>query len=272
MDIALCIEDKRTYNAIEFSELNPFDLDRKRRLLACRECGGPAFFRKASRSGRAACFGARPHVDGCQLAAQDTEQQFDGQGDDLDTIHNSGERIVIDLNFGAQEQSENVAPDGRDGRSGRAAHYTGVGSRPDARMHRRLSTLLRTLIESPAFRSSPQLVEINGYREMRVCDFFVPLLEIDMRYNTRFRGWWGLISDARQSPDGTVWINSGGRDTISFCLKPEMQTEVFQRFHVEDLEDLAGAYILVLGELRVSQYGKMYYSIESPGNLTIRRT
>lgn len=272
MDIARCIEDNRTYNAIEFSRLHPAELERKRRLLACDECGGPAFFRKASRSGRAACFGARPHADGCELAAQDHEQHFDGQGDDLDAINNPAERIVVDLNFGAQEHQNNVAPNGNGGRPGRAAQYLGVGPRPDARMHRRLSSLLRTLIDSREFRTSQQLIEINGYPETRVCDFFVPLLEVSTRYNAQFRGWWGLISDAGLSQDGTVWINSGGRNTISSCLSVEMQAEVFQRFHIEELEDLSGAYILALGELRVSQNGKMYCVIESSGHLTIRRT
>lgn len=272
MEIARCSEDQQDYTASLFAQLQPNDLERKRRQLSCPACGGPAFFRKATRNGRAACFGARPHSDDCDLAAQDHTQLVDGEGADLDALNNPGERIVVDLNFGAQPREAHVELNEHEGRPGRAARYVGQNPRPDARMHRRLSSLLRTLIEAPHFRLSQQVLELNGRPDIRVCDFFVPLLDIDARYSGQFKGWWGLISDARQSQDGTLWLNSGGRDTISFCVPPEFQDEIFHRYRIEDFEDFAGSYLLVLGELRISQYGKLYCIVESPSHASIRLT
>lgn len=272
MDTARCTEDGVTYTAVDFSRLPPNNLARKRRLLQCSECGGPAFFRKASRSGRTRCFGARPHIDGCGMAAQDFARLEDGVGDDQDVLHNPGNRIVVDLNFGAQAQTEHIDGAGRTRNPGRGGRYVGDGFRPDAQMHRRLSTLLRTLIEAPAFRNSDQIIEINGHGEIAARNFFVPLLSASTQYAGLFRGYWGLLSDARFSEDHTLWLNSGGRDNISFCLSSEYVGVITQRYRVEDEEDLAGAYILALGTCRVSQNGKLYCVIDEPAYMALRLT
>ena len=68
---AKCTIDNFTYTAVEFAQLQPNELEHKRRFLQCPACGGPAFFRHAAMIGRGPCFGARPHADGCELAAYD---------------------------------------------------------------------------------------------------------------------------------------------------------------------------------------------------------
>lgn len=272
MDIARCAENEETYTAAAFAALHPSDLERMRKQLLCPECEGPAFFRKASRSGRAPCFGARPHHPGCRLAAQDSEHVIEGEPTDLDVLNNPAERIVVDLAFGAPPREIHGDPNEGQGRAGRSPRYGGGNARPDARMHRRLSSLLRTLIEAPNFATSQQLLEIPGQPETRVCDFFVPLLSADSNFQWRLRGWWGLISDAKDSDDGSLWLNSGGRGAISFCIPVEMRTQVLDRFRLEDNEQLAGAYVLVIADLRISQYGKMYCVPESPNHIAIRLT
>lgn len=107
MDVAVCTENNHSYYVIEFSHLPPDELLHKRQLLICPECGGPAYFRKASKSGQVACFGARPHAQGCILAASDHLQIInDGQGEDQEIFEESGKTIVIDLNYGAKPESE----------------------------------------------------------------------------------------------------------------------------------------------------------------------
>jgi hypothetical protein len=272
MDIARCAEDGQIYMAATFANLHPNNLERMRQQLTCPECSGPAFFRKASKSGRAACFGARPHRDGCGLAAQDSEQIFDGEGTDLDVLNNPAERIVVDLAYGTPPREIHSDPAEGSGHTGRAPRYVGGNHRPDARMHRRLSSLLRTLIEAPHFAQSKQLLEIAGQTEIAVCDFFIPLSFANQRLQGQFRGWWGLISDAKRDGNETIWLNGGGRGMISFCIPPEMETQVLDRFRLEDIEQLAGAYVLVIADLRISQNGKMHCVINSPNHIAIRLT
>lgn len=272
MDIARCMADDQIYTAAGFSNLPPGNLEWMRQQLICAECAGPAFFRKATRNGRAACFGARPHQDGCSLAAQDSEQVIEGENTDLDVLNNPAERIVVDLAFGAPPREVHSDPNQGQGRAGRAPRYVGANPRPDAHMHRRLSSLLRALIEAPQFSASNQLLEIAGQAEICVRDFFVPLLNANPGMRGLFRGWWGLISNAKDGADGTLWLNGGGRGQISFCIPPESRPEVLDRFRLVDNEQLVGAYALALGELRISQNGKMYCVIESPNYIAIRLT
>lgn len=270
MYAAKCTEDGVTYAAVDFAKLPAQDLNRKRRFLECAECGGPAFFRKASRSGRAPCFGARPHAPNCGSAAPEYSPDEDGRGDYQDQLFNAGNRIVVDLNYGAAGAPVVQEAGGLPPNRNRRGRFEGDGNRPQARMHRRLSSLLRNLIEIPAFQQSNQILEIEGYQEIAVKDFFVPLLDVTSDYRNRFRGYWGMLSDGRKAYDGTLWLNSGGRDSISFCLDEHLVAPLFQRYGLEDEEDLAGAYILVLGSPSVSQRNKVYCDLSVNEHMAMR--
>lgn len=271
MNVARCTLDSVTYLSEQFARLGFAEIGQKRRHLVCPECGGPAFFRKQTRNGRAACFGARPHQLNCSLAAFDETRVNDGYGEVVDVIHNPGERIVVDLDFGAPlhvHAEPNVGP--ANGR-GRAGVHAGGNSPNDARMHRRLSSLLRTLIESPHFRGSQQILEILE-REVAVRDFFVPLLDIENHHLNSLKGFWGMLSDVGVGQPGTVWLNSGGRDDISFCIDEQSFGAVCGRFHITDLEEFSGAYVLAIGEARVSQNGKLYCVVDNQNMISLRLT
>ena len=163
MDIAKCSLNERVYTAVVFSALPSSELSNKRRYLVCTECQSNAFFRKASRSGQGACFGARPHIEGCSFASPETQTTEIEVGDE-DIIHNS-QIIEIDLNFGTMYENvdANINAEGEQG--GRRGRHVGGGARPNTYMHRRLSTLLRTLINSNEFRNSNQ--QIRSKEEMQ---------------------------------------------------------------------------------------------------------
>jgi hypothetical protein len=132
--------------------------------------------------------------------------------------------------------------------------------------------LLRTLIESPAFSGSDTIIEIEGRGNMDAKDFFVPLQYATYQYSGLYRGYWGLISDAKLALDKSLWCNSGGNDNISFCLDHKFIDEIIQRYGIKELEDLAGAYILVMGTPRVAQNGKLYCLVEGGENMALRLT
>lgn len=270
MDIATCTEDAHTYTAVEFSGLDPAQLERKRRMLICDECRQPAFFRKRSRSGRGACFGARPHLDGCNLAAADNDIQLPGVGDDQDEFINLGDRIVIELAYGAQDEQVHLEQGAGAPRRPRGGQHVGEGGARGAEMHRRLSTLLRMLVTAPNFRYSEQMIALANQPELRARDFFVHLGDVTPQYAGQLRGFWGQLTDARPGSGGTLWLNSGGRGDMSFCLPPEHIHTVMARYRLGEEEDFAGSYILVLGTLQISQYSKMFCVIDDPAIMSLR--
>lgn len=271
MDIAKCTLDGRTYNAVVFAELSADEMSEKRRNLICTECEKEAFFRKESRSGQAACFGARPHKEDCTFASVET-QHVDYEGGDEDRIKNPGQRIVIDLNYGASpthnvEVMLNNLPQSNEKRG----RHVGQNPRPNAHMQRRLSTLLRNLINSEEFRKSQQLIEFEGRRPTTVNLFFVNFADVNDDHDAEFHGYWGLITDARLDQNDNLWLNSGGRGDLSCLIKAQYVDEFYKKYRVEDLEDFAGTYFLIIGEKNTSQNGKPYVASNGLNRFTLQR-
>jgi len=269
MDDATCNEDGHNYNAIEFSRLPPPELERKRRQLTCTECRQPAFFRKESRDGRGAHFGARPHAEGCSRAVEDRDIRLPGIGLGQDELANFNNRIVVDLDYGAAEAPVHFDPaPGAPRRPRGGAHFGGDGTGV-ANMHRRLRPLLRLLVETPNFRYSDAIIALDDQPEMAVRDFFVHFDDADDRSNNFFRGFWGQLTDAGEGMQGALWLNSGGRADMSIGLPAEFRNDVMERFNIANKEELAGSYILVLGTMRISQNGKIFCMIDSPAVVAI---
>ncbi|MET0940933.1 MAG: hypothetical protein ABWY13_06170 [Mesorhizobium sp.] len=148
--------------------------------------------------------------------------------------------------------------------------HVGDGGPGHAVMHRRLSSLLRMLINAPNFRYSEQTIAVADQPELAARDFFVELGDVTRQHSGQFRGFWGQLTDAGEGAGGTLWLNSGGRGSMSFALPLEHRAAVMQRYRLANTEEFAGAYILVLGTLFVSQYGKMICPVDAPAMMTLR--
>lgn len=271
MDIAQCTLDGVVYLAVRFKDLPLAEFARKKRHLVCPECRATAFFRKASSSGQSACFCARPHEEGCTLAASKYEQNDNGPGDDQDILNNPGQRIVLDINFGAHNDKHNDPDANTPNPGGRGGHFIGGGARPDAVMHRRLSRLLRNLIDTPEFRTSQQILEVAGVGEFSVANFFVPFDAVSQEYEKRYRGYWGRITIARFWENVRLCLNTGDRGSMSIWVPMRFVNELYERFHVSDEKGLSGRYALVLGTLKVSSpTGKKYVEVGDTGYITLR--
>lgn len=266
MDVARCTADGITYTAPRFEALGEACVQVYRQLLVCPECGARAFFRKESTSGQAACFGARPHATGCSMAAAEPRYRG-GAGLTQDERINHGERIEIDFAYGAHEVVH-VDPEEPGDPSGRGGQFRGGNGRRTAVMHRRLSTLLRNLMFSDQFRTSDQLIALRE-GQFRVKDFFVAFGQVAAHLVGEYRGYWGMLSDARFGRNGEIWLNSGGQQNVSTVVNVELLPEFNRRFRLEEPEDLAGAYALVFGTLGKSSNGKLYLACNDLRYITV---
>lgn len=106
---------------------------------------------------------------------------------------------------------------------------------------------------------------------MAARDFFVAFEDITPIYEHQFRGYWGQLTDAGESTDGTLWLNSGGRGEMSLRINPSDRATIMARYRLEDLADFTGAYILFLGVLRInSKNGKMVCFIDDLDLMALR--
>ncbi|WP_345980874.1 hypothetical protein [Sulfurimonas sp. HSL3-2] len=279
MDFAICTIDNKKYKAHEFQKLEESELAYKRRFLQC-QCGGSAFFRKASTSGQAACFGARPHKEGCDLAAQESETVTGALSDDEKEYFNSGKELVLDLNFGAQisRHIDDTDEDNLDNKS-RAGHHSNKNGQAPAKSHRRLSTILKALMEDENYFNSSNLkIDLEGYSYSSK-NLFKNFNELTNEYvddilnnkpNTR-RAIWGMISDAQldKKTIESIWINTGGNDTVSILIDEKISKSFLERFKIKELEDLSGKYILAIGKLNKSKNNKIFLKLQNIAYVTV---
>ncbi|WP_218080884.1 hypothetical protein [Anthocerotibacter panamensis] len=269
MDVARYTSDNFVYTAYDFAQLPPTELAQKRRCLICNQCDGPAFFRKAARSGQPACFGARPHAPGCTLASPESDRQKSQFSGERESWENSGAVIVVDFALGSDNRTNvdtsdiSPPPDVRK----RPARYSASGPRLNTNeTSKRLSRLLYNLTESESFQHSEQLLQIPGKGNFPVHNFFKNFHSISDRDINKYGGYWGLVTDARLDNNGSLWLNSGWPfgefAAVSVLIDVQFVDIAFQRYRINDEEDLAGAYLLVFGTLVLSKNRKPYILVE----------
>lgn len=276
MDIARCLLDGKIYQAHVFSQLLFDERETKRQELICPndDCKGPAFFRRQARTGQAACFGAR-HVDGCNMAAAEPVRLQGAEGDEEDYFFNPGDRLEIDLGYGAHMRVNVEAAEGIDAEGHRrAARYVGDGARPNAVKRQRLQPLLRALILHPRYAEQDVFVGIPGRNPVPARELFVPFERATDVTTGNFYALWGLIASARYVRE-TLWLNAGGKASVSFPMDGKLQITLQERLNViqEDLaEELAGCYLLVLGTLaRGGPKNKLHCAPESEAHIAVIR-
>lgn len=246
MDVALCTIDNNMYTLPVFEALSELTLSYYRRHLLCPKCLGQAFYRRPSATGQPAFFEARPHGPQC------TGRGWAGE---LSEPIENNERIEVI--FDPVTRSCDTAPGNR-----LPGHSSMV--------QRRLETLLHNLMLNGDFCLSEQLIAVDAGL-FRVRDFFVSFADTPANGRGEYRGYWGFVSDAGTSGEqpASLWLNSGGAQDLSIVVGGDLSGPFLQRFQVNRLEALAGAYVLVFGRLRVSQFGKKYIALSDISRMAV---
>ncbi len=276
MDFAKCTLDNKKYKICDFEKLDQSELDHKRRFLVCK-CGGPAFFRKASTSGQGACFGARPHKKDCDLSSLENENIGGVLTAEEKEFVNSGKEIVLDLQYGAIK-NKHIVESEEDTEIGKnkGTSHSSINGKSNSMLQRRLSTLLRTLInEKDFFKDSKQKIHFKAKNPYNAGNFFIHSDYITTDYvdkiNFRsYRAVWSMISSVRYSKiDNSLWINTVGNDTISILIDNELKDIFIERFKVKELEYLSGKYVLSICKLRKSKNDKIYSKVEDISYISV---
>ena len=276
MNIARCLQDGNIYEAHGFSQLPLEEREAKRQELICPndDCKGPAFYRRESRSGQAACFGAR-HVDGCDMAAAEAAHMQGTGGEEENHLLNPGDRLEIDLGYGAHTRIniETTDESNIEGQR-RSSRYLGDGDRQNAVKRQRLQPLLKTLVHYPEYANQKISVSIPDQKPTPANELFVPFDKASEVPVGNFYALWGLIASARYAGE-TLWVNAGGAASVSFPMEKELQTTLQERLSVEQkdlVKELAGCHFLVLGTLsRGGLKSKLYCTPKSALHVAIIR-
>lgn len=264
MQYARCVEDGKVWEALEFSRLEPSLLEIKRLSLLCEECKEFAWFRKESKHGHPAHFCARHNAD-CNLkieyVASDEERS---QATTEEEQVSAGDTIIVrlDQESGGSIEVPNIKlpPNGIEGTGGSA--FVRKGGKRESSQQFTLRRILLRLVQSPGFSEAEtnivfyknsEEVMISGTVKNTICSFS----EIRKDKNhERIMFYWGPIASAKTTPDGKVWLNSGPKyGSASVAIFEDVVSDFLNLFEADDLEELAGAYVLVAGRCQFSGGG-----------------
>ncbi len=262
MELAKCTLNSKTYDAYEFSKLSDREISEKRKHLVCKSCDAKAYFKKRSKSGQAACFGARPHNDGCNLATEESQTCRGILQDDEKELINDGAEIEVNFDFSvkpithiADKNNDDIDTD-KERRGSRHSSQNGIGT---AKSKRNLKSLLNMLLNAPNFSQSEQIINIEKY-SYKAKNLFKEFSELTD--NDTFRGVYGQIFDVNEY-NNTIWINSGGYNDCSIRIDADLHNDFYGRFEeYNDLEELNGKYVLCFGYVNKSKKDKYYIKLD----------
>jgi hypothetical protein len=232
--------------------------------MVCIECGGPAYYRSQGSDNRAACFVGNPHADGCSratavYASSPTEQA---------TVENR--RIVVNFDFGGQQTGTVIRPTGGVAAIGTQEDQQTGGATPRNIVSRGLRSLLSELIGNEDFTRSAVTIEVPGWGDYAVADLFVNFDDITDYHIDHYHGFWGVIVNA--NPHGTaLYFNSGDQNAVSVQLDQHFFNDTASRYGTTNLANFEGAYMLVFGQLSVSNSGKRLVKIADLNDFTLRQ-
>ncbi len=267
MDIAFCTLDNQKYDAWKFSELSESEIKTKRRHLQCLKCKMPAYFVKESKNGKAPHFGAKPHTDDCEYASEARDSIPALLDEDRALL--AKDVIKIDFNYGANDNQKINHYEEQDfltKSEGKKHEYDkGVG---ESTPIRRLSSILRILLNVPSFKNRNTIIQIDKY-EYKAKNLFRQydeLTEDDIVAKKNFKGVYGVIYDIGEA-HGYFWINfsSNAKKEFSIRFKKELLPDLFSRFKglKNDLEALIEQHVLCLGFVNKFSTNKLHMTLKS---------
>ncbi|WP_165677288.1 hypothetical protein [Metapseudomonas otitidis] len=260
MQYAYCNLDSQTWEASRFALLPSGQLSNLRDSLICAECGALAWFRRASTHGHPAHFCAH-HEPSCELKAEyvavDDER---GDGSEVvDQVQSSGD-IVVRL---SEDQGGPIdvpdrpnAPVGPEWAGGRSHQIRGRDLYSTQQFS--LRRVLHRLVQSPDFRLS--MNNISFFRpdgrpliQGQVRNVTRAFSEITANDTEDAKFFWGPITSARRTDDGKIWLNSSPQyQSVSVAIFEDIAEDFLEAFGIDDLDDLAGAHVLVTGRCSLS--------------------
>lgn len=231
------------------------DVDRYAGNIECVECESRAWYVRSSMSGgreRSACFAAH-HTEECEIRTVVLVV------DDPDAVPDEGAdttRIVVDLEKRMPQDIMVADPKERQTTDTPwGAIQKKYANATDYPINKSLRQILSCLIKNPKYPEDDATVRI-------VCDGGRIALEGEVRqllsHQTQLaamepgvvRLYWGLITNVNRK-DGNRWLNCGDYRTEPSLLirDDELEGEMLKAFRLKSLDDLEGAYFIVMGWL-----------------------
>lgn len=270
------------YQVFSFARMPEEDIDRLRQRLFCPVCSGQAYFRKASKDGKAACFGSRYHRLDCsefKPSAQKSREQQDAIEVQQQLIDADG--LMIDFSL-KPSQGLSIKANPRDMTHTQRKRVTSADYPSNSASHRKVDLAISEIQEPladyrtppptsgepqtlPAKRVPSQGLEKLLHSLLRGSDLASSELWVytdsERKYRWRAKNLFVNFADAEPSDNkphmywGTIshtdpmmnWLNPADSKDIGIPIYGIKQRLLIQ-FAIEDKRCLEGAGLILFGK------------------------
>ena len=256
-------DNLKTYSIFEFKALSESEIDKLRYALLCPACGQQAYFRRASRDGRQACFGSRYHEQNCvEFNPSKYKAEEERQVAEVEQILLSENSLTIDFNINpiVVKRSELGAKKDKTSSPKRHAKETSEKNKQpikdEAKVSRQgLANLLTSLLRGSSLASSEVWVHTNEKYKWRAKNLFVNIADAEPTENGAPRMYWGTISHADKTLN---WLNPAEERSVGLPIG-KFREKFLDRFSITEPEDIEGAGFIIFGKCFLSKDKKRKY-------------
>ncbi|QYJ94471.1 hypothetical protein [Shewanella spartinae] len=265
---------EKTYSVFTFQRLSEQEIEALRQQLYCPVCDGKAYFRKASRDGKAACFGSRYHQVDCSEFNPSASRKQEEQ-DALEVNQQLLESDALKIDFSMpprrksqpaqQAQAKQAQAEGV--QSPKGSYLANAESKAEAETENQaeakaesesqlkgspepkiatqgLQKLLHSLLRGSDLASSDLWVYTDDKYRWRAKNLFVNFAEAEPNERHAPRMYWGTISHADKA---LLWLNPADCKDVGIPIE-EVKDELCKKYDIQQREDLEGAGIILFGK------------------------
>ncbi len=259
-------ENPKTYSIFEFKLLPEAEIDKLRYLLLCPVCKQKAYFRRASKDGKQACFGSRYHDLDCEEfnpSARKTEEEK--QIAEVEQIVLEAGSLVIDfskkipLNKGNQKpvlDAQKTPLEGREYSTKDAVKKDLPVNENEPKVSKQgLAKLLTSLLRGSSLAISDLWIYTSETHKWRAKNLFVNIADAQPTENGAPRMYWGTISHADKTLN---WLNPAEDRSVGLPIS-KYREQLLERFDINTASDVEGAGFILFGKCVLSKDKKRKY-------------
>lgn len=279
---AICNYDPerlKTFSIFEFKALTEAEIDKFRYSLICPVCEQTAYFRKASKDGKQACFGSRYHKVDCSEfnpSARKTEEEK--QVAEVEQVLLEEDSLLIDFTAAIIKPKSSKDKSDKDISTQEKAQNTLVSQQQknkvtkipldskseetinnlvtDTKLPKQgLKNLLSSLLRSNSLANSDLWIYTSDKHKWRAKNLFVNIKDAQPTDNNAPRMYWGSISHADKTLN---WLNPLEDRNVALPIS-KYREQLMARFDIQETRDVEGAGFILFGKCLLSKDKKRRY-------------
>ncbi|AZG73670.1 hypothetical protein [Shewanella livingstonensis] len=254
--------ERHIFSILKFQTLSESEIEQFRPFLMCPVCKGKAYYRKKSSDGKAACFGSRYHIAGCDEGSLSTQREREvSHSREVNQIIASADVISIDFLLSKSIKQTKDRPS-------RDKQITAVALNPKAYSNLKpeninqldakakpasniktlgLDKILNSLMRGSDLAQSTTLIELDVGYTFKAKNLFVNFADAepcDSVKQAKPKMYWGTISHLDKELD---WLNPSDCNDVGILLS-KYKSAILSHFNISEPRQLEGAGIIVFGK------------------------